>query len=119
MALGAPLGTSPPPKLHTAANQSIIQSTTVSSLFPTMATRKVRVKKLNVKLGLDVLTEDEIDASEYHALTQELQVATGVDAAEEGVRTESRETHVTPQSQPPNAAALPLALCIALQSCQI
>ncbi|CAN8095810.1 unnamed protein product [Discula destructiva] len=49
-----------------------------------MATRKVRVKKLNVKLGLDVLTEDEIDASEYHALTQELQVATGVDAAEEG-----------------------------------
>lgn len=63
-----------------------------------MATRKVRVKKLNVKLGLDVLTEDEIDASEYHALTQELQVATGVDAAEEGVRTspESRAFHVTP-----------------------
>lgn len=52
-----------------------------------MAPRTVRVKKLNVKLGLDVLTEDEIDASEYQAITQDLQVATGVDAAEEGVRT--------------------------------
>ncbi|KAJ4424644.1 Enhancer of polycomb-like protein 1 [Gnomoniopsis sp. IMI 355080] len=48
-----------------------------------MATRKVRVKKLNPKAPLDVLTEDEIDASEYAALTQELSVATGVDAAEE------------------------------------
>lgn len=52
-----------------------------------MATRKVRVKKLNVKQPLDILTEDEIDASEYHSLTQELQVATGVEQAEENVRT--------------------------------
>lgn len=70
-----------------------------------MATRKVRVKKLNPKLPLDVLTEDEIDASEYAALTQELSVATGVDAAEEKVRMlESRAIHVT------SLASLPLPL---------
>lgn len=52
-----------------------------------MATRKVRVKKLNTKQPLDVLTEDEIDANEYHSLTQELSIATGVEQAEENVRT--------------------------------
>lgn len=70
-----------------------------------MATRKVRVKKLNPKLPLDVLTEDEIDPSEYAALTQELSIATGVDAAEEKVRTESRASHVTPS---PNLTYLSL-----------
>lgn len=52
-----------------------------------MATRKVRVKKLNTKQPLDVLIEDEIDASEYQSLTQELSIATGVEQAEENVRT--------------------------------
>lgn len=60
-----------------------------------MATRKVRVKKLNTKQPLDVLTEDEIDASEYQSLTQELSIATGVEQAEENVRTKSRAAHVT------------------------
>lgn len=55
-----------------------------------MATRKVRVKKLNTKQPLDVLIEDEIDASEYQSLTQELSIATGVEQAEENVRTLSR-----------------------------
>ncbi|KAK7749902.1 Enhancer of polycomb-like protein 1 [Cytospora paraplurivora] len=48
-----------------------------------MATRKVRVKKLNVKQPLSILREDEIDRTEYEHLTQELQVATGVEAGEE------------------------------------
>ncbi|KAF3760204.1 hypothetical protein M406DRAFT_348512 [Cryphonectria parasitica EP155] len=48
-----------------------------------MATRKVRVKKLNPKQPLDVLTEDEIDATEYHSLVQELSIATGVEQGEE------------------------------------
>lgn len=62
-----------------------------------MATRKVRIKKLNVKLPLEIITEEDLGESDYHALTQELQLATGVDAAEEGVRTlESRAIHVTP-----------------------
>lgn len=60
-----------------------------------MATRKVRVKKLNTKQPLDVLLENEIDASEYQSLTQELSIATGVEQAEENVRTKSRALHVT------------------------
>lgn len=48
-----------------------------------MATRKVRVKKLNVKQPLSILKEEEIDRTEYEHLTQELQVATGVEAGEE------------------------------------
>lgn len=63
-----------------------------------MATRKVRVKKLNTKQPLDVLIESEIDANEYQSLTQELSIATGVDQAEENVRTKSRAYHVTPLS---------------------
>ncbi|KAL2753875.1 hypothetical protein ACRALDRAFT_1062853 [Sodiomyces alcalophilus JCM 7366] len=48
-----------------------------------MSTRKVRVKKLNVKTPLPVLREDDIDPSEYESLTTESQIATGVEAAEE------------------------------------
>jgi hypothetical protein len=47
--------------------------------------RKVRVKKLSVKTALPVLRENEIDASEYEALTTENQIATGVEQAEENV----------------------------------
>jgi hypothetical protein len=47
--------------------------------------RKVRVKKLSVKTALPVLREDQIDASEYEALTTENQIATGVEQAEENV----------------------------------
>lgn len=45
--------------------------------------RKVRVKKLSVKTALPVLREDQIDPSEYEALTTENQIATGVEQAEE------------------------------------
>ncbi|KAM0435117.1 hypothetical protein ACHAPT_003206 [Fusarium lateritium] len=48
-----------------------------------MSSRKVRVKKLNVKTTLPVLREDQIDPSEYEALTTENQIATGVEQAEE------------------------------------
>lgn len=48
-----------------------------------MATRKVRYKKLNVKTPLPVLREDQIDSTEYEALTAETQIATGVEKAEE------------------------------------
>lgn len=48
-----------------------------------MNSRKIRIKKLNVKQPLSILKEDEIDATEYESLTQELQVATGVEAGEE------------------------------------
>lgn len=51
----------------------------------TMSSRKVRVKKLSVKTALPVLREDEIDATEYEALTNENQIATGVEHAEEKV----------------------------------
>lgn len=51
-----------------------------------MNSRKIRIKKLNVKQPLSILKEDEIDATEYESLTQELQVATGVEAGEENVR---------------------------------
>jgi enhancer of polycomb-like protein len=47
--------------------------------------RKVRVKKLSVKTALPVLREDQIDPSEYEALTTETQIATGVEQAEENV----------------------------------
>lgn len=50
-----------------------------------MSSRKVRVKKLSVKTALPVLREDEIDATEYEALTNENQIATGVEHAEEKV----------------------------------
>jgi hypothetical protein len=50
-----------------------------------MATRKVRVKKLSVKTLLPVLREDQIDPSEYESLTTEIQIATGVEQAEENV----------------------------------
>ncbi|KFA75457.1 hypothetical protein S40288_01200 [Stachybotrys chartarum IBT 40288] len=48
-----------------------------------MSSRKVRVKKLSVKTALPVLREDQIDPSEYDALTTETQIATGVEQAEE------------------------------------
>ncbi|KAK4241110.1 enhancer of polycomb-like-domain-containing protein [Achaetomium macrosporum] len=48
-----------------------------------MATRKVRYKKLNAKTQLSVLREDQIDATEYESLTNEAQIATGVEQAEE------------------------------------
>ncbi|KAJ9142745.1 Enhancer of polycomb-like protein [Pleurostoma richardsiae] len=48
-----------------------------------MATRKVRFKKLNIKTLLPVLREDQINASEYESLTNETQIATGVEQAEE------------------------------------
>ncbi|KAI5461134.1 enhancer of polycomb-like-domain-containing protein, partial [Mariannaea sp. PMI_226] len=48
-----------------------------------MSSRKVRVKKLNIKTPLPVLREDQIDPSEYEALTTENQIATGVESAEE------------------------------------
>ncbi|QUC18897.1 uncharacterized protein UV8b_03138 [Ustilaginoidea virens] len=48
-----------------------------------MSSRKVRVKKLSVKTALPVLREDQIDPSEYEALTTENQIATGVEHAEE------------------------------------
>ncbi|KXX78878.1 Enhancer of polycomb-like protein 1 [Madurella mycetomatis] len=48
-----------------------------------MATRKVRYKKLSVKTALPVLKEDQIDPSEYESLTNEAQIATGVEQAEE------------------------------------
>jgi len=50
-----------------------------------MSSRKVRVKKLNVKTPLPVLREDQIDPSEYEALAPETQIATGVEQAEEKV----------------------------------
>jgi enhancer of polycomb-like protein len=50
-----------------------------------MATRKVRYKKLNVKTPLPVLREDQIDSTEYEALTAETQIATGVEKGEENV----------------------------------
>lgn len=62
-----------------------------------MSSRKVRVKKLNHKTPLSILRENEIEASEYESLTQELSVATGVEQAEEGVSLTSRDPHVTPQ----------------------
>lgn len=52
-----------------------------------MSSRKVRVKKLSVKTALPVLREDQIDPSEYEALTTEIQIATGVEHAEEKVST--------------------------------
>ena len=50
-----------------------------------MATRKVRYKKLNTKTLLPVLREDQIDPNEYESLTNEQQIATGVEQAEENV----------------------------------
>ena len=50
------------------------------------SSRKVRVKKLNVKTTLPVLREDQIDPAEYESLTTETQIATGVEAGEENVR---------------------------------
>jgi hypothetical protein len=50
-----------------------------------MSSRKVRVKKLNIKTALPVLREDQVDPSEYEALTSETQIATGVEQAEEKV----------------------------------
>lgn len=63
-----------------------------------MATRKVRIKKLNPKQPLDILTQDEFDASEYESMVQELSIATGVEQGEENVRTTSRASHVMPPS---------------------
>ena len=51
----------------------------------TMSSRKVRVKKLSVKTVLPVLREDQIDPSEYEALTTDNLIATGVEQAEENV----------------------------------
>ncbi|OAQ63476.1 EPL1-like protein [Pochonia chlamydosporia 170] len=48
-----------------------------------MSSRKVRVKKLSIKTPLPVLREDQIDPSEYEALSSETQISTGVEHAEE------------------------------------
>ncbi|PHH62164.1 hypothetical protein CDD81_7358 [Ophiocordyceps australis] len=48
-----------------------------------MSSRKVRVKKLSIKTTLPVLREDQIDPSEYEALTTDSLIATGVEQAEE------------------------------------
>ncbi|KAJ2900179.1 histone acetyltransferase complex component [Zalerion maritima] len=48
-----------------------------------MTTRKVRFKKLNTKTQLPVLREDQIDPNEYESLTNEAQIQTGVEQAEE------------------------------------
>lgn len=53
------------------------------ALTAAMATRKVRYKKLSIKTALPVLREDQVDPSEYEALTTETQIATGVDQGEE------------------------------------
>jgi hypothetical protein len=50
-----------------------------------MATRKVRVKKLNAKTNLPVLREDQLNKGEYEQLITENQIATGVEQAEEKV----------------------------------
>jgi enhancer of polycomb-like protein len=50
-----------------------------------MSSRKVRVKKLSVKTPLPVLREDQIDPSEYEALSSDNQISTGVEHAEEKV----------------------------------
>lgn len=50
-----------------------------------MATRKVRYKKLNIKTPLPVLREDQLDSTEYEAITAETHIATGVEQAEENV----------------------------------
>ncbi|KAJ4302123.1 Enhancer of polycomb-like protein 1 [Collariella sp. IMI 366227] len=50
-----------------------------------MATRKVRYKKLSVKTPLSVLREDQIDPTEYESLTNEAQIQTGVEQAEENI----------------------------------
>ncbi|KAI0129962.1 enhancer of polycomb-like-domain-containing protein [Xylariales sp. AK1849] len=44
--------------------------------------RKVRVKKLQPRTVLQVLLENDIDASEYESLTTEVQIAAGVEANE-------------------------------------
>jgi hypothetical protein len=54
-------------------------------LPPAMATRKVRYKKLNIKTPLPVLREDQLDSTEYEAITAETHIATGVEQAEENV----------------------------------
>ncbi|KAI0408125.1 enhancer of polycomb-like-domain-containing protein [Xylaria palmicola] len=48
-----------------------------------MTTRKVRYKKLNIKTLLPILREHQIDANEYESLTNESQIVTGVEQAEE------------------------------------
>lgn len=50
-----------------------------------MATRKVRYKKLNIKTPLPVLREDQLESTEYEAITAETHIATGVEQAEENV----------------------------------
>jgi hypothetical protein len=63
-----------------------------------MATRKVRYKKLSVKTLLGVLREEQIDPAEYESLTNEAQIATGVEQAEENVSrnlSSSRMGHVS------------------------
>lgn len=50
-----------------------------------MTTRKVRIKKISTKTLLPVLREDQIDSSEYEALSNENHIQTGVDQAEENV----------------------------------
>lgn len=51
-----------------------------------MSSRKVRVKKLSIKTTLPVIREDQIDPSEYDALTTDIHIATGVEQTEENVR---------------------------------
>ncbi|OTB05763.1 hypothetical protein M426DRAFT_124456 [Hypoxylon sp. CI-4A] len=48
-----------------------------------MSTRKVRYKKLNTKTLLPVLRESEVDSNEYESMTNDSQIATGVEQAEE------------------------------------
>jgi len=60
-----------------------------------MATRKVRYKKLNIKTPLPVLREDQVDPTEYESLTNESQIATGVEQAEEAVSSHHRIMCIT------------------------
>ncbi len=50
-----------------------------------MATRKVRYKKLSPKTILPILRADQADPSEYELLTNEGEIATGVEAGEQSV----------------------------------
>lgn len=54
-----------------------------------MSARKSRIKKLNTKAELQILTEDKLDRSELQASATENQIATGVEQAEENVRVNS------------------------------
>lgn len=47
--------------------------------------RKVRIKKLNPKTGLQVLIEGQINSGEYESLATDISSTAGVDQAEQSV----------------------------------